>query len=139
MRIRVRSTVPVSIGLMLLALAGTARAATTITCGGLASLATYCSNGSHAWAGDAYHDVAADVNYVGTIESSLVWNGGKRIFRCTYTQGLPRVCVAFGAFPPVATTFIHECRSLIPGTAAPNTVLTGVQGGVGTWACSVTF
>jgi hypothetical protein len=102
---------------------------------------TSCQTGtSFVFSSLVSHDVAADINYAGTIESKLVWSGGSRTFRCTYSQALPRQCIASGSFPPVNASFTHKCRSLVPGTAvspAPGATLDGVQGGAGTWSCSV--
>jgi hypothetical protein len=117
-----------------------AHAAGTYTCGGFAPVTTFCQTGSHVYTTTISHDVAADINYLGTVESVLAWSGGQRIFRCTYTQALKRVCVASGSFPPLNATFVHRCRSLVPGSAvqpAQGVSSDGEQGGVGTWSCSV--
>ncbi len=87
------------------------------------------------------HDVSADINYAGTLESRLVWSGGTRIFRCTYSQALQRQCIATGPFPTVNASVVHQCFSYVPGTSvspAPGVGSSGVEGGVGSWSCSVT-
>ena len=130
-------------GLLALAILGAvpATAATTKTCNGFAPTKTSCTTGGSVSTSALSHDVAADINYVGTVESSMVWGSKARTFRCTYTQALRRTCVGSGEFPPANTAFTHQCRSLFPATAFsadPALVMTGVEGGVGTWACSVT-
>lgn len=120
-----------------------AHAVTPHTCGGFAPTKTICQNGSNdslVFSSLVSHDVAADINYAGTLESRLIWSGGTRTFRCTYSQALPRQCIATGAFPPVNAKFTHRCRSLVPGSAvnpAPGVAHDGTEGGVGTWSCTV--
>jgi hypothetical protein len=112
--------------------------AATFTCGGFAPLTTACSTGTRTRNSGLSHDVVADFNYIGTIESLIVWSGDDRAFRCTYTQIGPRTCLSTGDFPPVGASFTHRCRSLVPGTVIEDTV-TGVEGGVGTWQCKLTI
>jgi hypothetical protein len=118
-----------------------AHALMTHSCGGFAPSETACSTGTYTVTTTIAHDVSTDINYVGTLESQLIWSGGSRIFRCTYTQGLDRQCLASGPFPKLNSSVRHVCRSLIPGTSvkpADDVQLEGQQGGVGTWSCSVT-
>ncbi len=118
-----------------------AMALTTHTCDGFAPTTTDCTTGTFVVTSTIAHDVASDINYAGTIESTLVWSGGSRIFRCTYTQGLQRQCLASGPFPRLNSSVRHNCRSLVPGTSvkpADGVELDGQPGGVGTWSCSVT-
>src|SRR5688572_23005413 len=94
-----------------------AAALSTHTCDGFAPMVTACSTGTFTVTSTIAHDVASDINYVGTIESRLLWSGGTRIFRCTYTQGLQRQCLASGPFPKLNSSVRHNCRSLVPGTS----------------------
>jgi len=102
-----------------------------------APISNFCSTGNHYRSLGISHDVTADINYVGTLESTLVWSGGKRVYRCTFTHVRDKECVQWGDWPPGNTWLLHQCRSIVPGTAIPDTPLTGIQGGVGTWSCSV--
>jgi hypothetical protein len=117
--------------------------AATPLCSGFAPTGTSCTTGAHVRATTLSQDVTGDFDYVGTLETSLVWSGGARIFRCTYTtSALDRTCLSFGEFPPVGASFTHRCRSLVPGTAAtlaPGATVNGVEGGAGQWECSVTY
>lgn len=113
--------------------------ASTFSCGGSAPQTTSCSSGSRKRVEGIAHNVVADFNYVGTLESSLDWNGGKRIFRCTYTQAASRSCISYGTFPPVNTSFTHRCQSQVPGSALGGVNPNGTQGGVGNWQCDVTL
>ncbi|MHB8512460.1 MAG: hypothetical protein ACYDCC_09780 [Actinomycetota bacterium] len=124
--------------LLTMLITSAANAETTYSCPGeFAPVVTSCTTGWHTRTADISHDVTADVNYVGTLESTLVWSGGERVFRCTYVPEAQRECIAYGSFPPINTAFQHNCRSIIPGTADPGTPADGVEGGVGTWSCSV--
>ena len=135
-----KASLLVVIGSAVAATTQPALAVGTYTCQGFAPAKTACSTGARVRTTTISHDVAADINYAGTIESVLAWSGGQRIFRCTYTQALNRVCVASGPFPSVNASFTHRCRSLLPGTAVdPGQGMSfdGEEGGVGTWSCSV--
>ncbi|MGH2830412.1 MAG: hypothetical protein ACRDJM_07995 [Actinomycetota bacterium] len=124
------------------ALGPTAGIAATRTCNGFAPTTTSCTTGTQTRTTvTVVHDVSADINYIGTVESAMVWSFGSRIFRCTYAPGADRRCLGLGDFPPVGASFTHRCRSLIPGTAfsaTPEITLDGVEGGLGTWSCTVT-
>lgn len=128
---------------VLLVFAGSPSDASTSICSGFAPTATVCATGTHARTAGLSQDVGADFDYVGTVETSLTWSSGTRIFRCTYTASAPsRTCLSFGDFPPINASFTHRCRSIVPGTAvtvAPGVTLAGVEGGVGQWQCSVTY
>jgi len=125
------------------ALAPQAGHATTNRCSGFAPVETACGTGSHIRGSGTddvlAHDVDADFNYVGTVESVLDYTGGARIFRCTYIPGTARNCISLGAFPAKGQSFTHGCRSLVPGTVIDPADLDGVEGGYGLWQCSVTF
>lgn len=107
------------------------------SCSGFAPAANVCSTGSRQRVDILSHNVAADFNYIGTIESAIEWSGGRRVFRCTYTQIGPRSCLSSGEFPPVQTTFTHRCRSMYAGSVIAGLVQNGVEGGVGSWQCEV--
>ena len=140
MRTLDRATILAITAVLMVAMASPSSAVGTHTCSGFAPQVTFCQTGTFIRSSTISQDVASDVNYVGTLESVLVWSRGLRVFRCTYTQGLPRECIGEGEFPPTNTSFTHKCRSLIPGTSLQLTddhYVNGQQGGVGTWSCSV--
>lgn len=116
--------------------------ATTRSCSGFAPTTTSCSTGTFTRSSSTIaHDVSADINYAGTIESALVWGSKSRIFRCTFAPGIERRCLGLGEFPPLFATFTHRCRSLMPGSAftvISGVGLSGIEGGIGTWSCTVT-
>lgn len=133
----------VGAAMLLVAIApGIARADGTWSCEGFAPTVTSCSTGTRTRADGLAQDVNADFGYVGTVESSLVWSGGARAYRCTFVPDQPTTCLGSGSFPPVGTSFTHRCRSIVPdsaSTVAPGAAGPGVEGGAGTWQCSVTL
>jgi hypothetical protein len=129
---------------------GTARAATTRSClnaNAFAPEVTRCTqpaSGSFSTTSALSHDVTADIDYVGTLESTLSWragtSSGTRTFRCTYAQAIKRVCTTAGSFPPVGVTvtFTQTCKSIVPATG-DQPFPQAIEGGVGPWNCSVSF
>jgi hypothetical protein len=120
-----------------------ARAVSTHSCGpNFAPAKTQCQQGPFTVTSSVSHDVQADATYVGTLESDLVWSGGTRTYRCTFTQALEPQCIAYGPFPTLNASVTQVCRSLVPGTSIqpePGVGLDGVPGGAGTWSCSITI
>lgn len=127
--------------LALAVLAGTGADAKTFSCDGFAPTTTACTTGERTRVDVLAHDVSAEFNYLGTIESVLDWNGGKRTFRCTYVPSEDRTCISTGEFPDKGAGFEHRCRSIVPGSVIepiPDVGVNGIEGGYGLWQCSVT-
>jgi len=125
--------------LVLAGVAPPADAASTFTCGGFAPASTACTTGVRTRTSlTLTHNVEGDFGFIGTLESTLTWTGGKRTFRCTYVGAGDRTCISSGEFPEVNYGFTHRCRSLVPGSVIPDINPDGIYGGVGSWQCSVT-
>lgn len=103
-----------------------------VSCGGVAPTATDCTTGSHPFFGLTFSISCGFADdYVGTVESRVVYAGGHRGLLCTRLADGTVFSGQSGAGPDPTpfTPFDHVCTSVDTDT--------GLPGGIGAWSCSV--